>query len=181
MQSCRQNIDVPHYCFYYDNSDWDIHNSEIAGGLVDATSRKGGVFVKPTGRNKPLIGVGVSQIKFEEQAARVWFSNATPLLRVKNWRSLRDVSHTNQLAANETFIPADIDGPGGWRWAAGGFAYLNQDAYIAGDLYINAPPLVPATGAARFQIAAAPRLEAAEKTRWGVKDAPSDIQMNVWI
>ena len=59
----------------------------------------------------PLIGVGGSQIKFEEQAARVWLSNATPLLRVKNWRALREVSDTYQLAANETFIPADIDGP----------------------------------------------------------------------
>ena len=130
MRSCRQNIDVPHNGFYYDSSDWDIHNSEIASGLVDAGYRKGGVFVKRTGRNEPLIGVDVSQIKFEERAARVWCANATTLLRVKNWRALRDVSHTYQLAANETIIPADIDSPGGWRWAAGGFASLNQYAYI---------------------------------------------------
>jgi len=104
-----------------------------------------------------------------------------PLLRLKNWRALGDVSHKYQLAANKTFIPAYTDSPGGWHWAAGGLAYLNQDAYIAGGLYISTPPLVPATRAAQFQIAAAPRLESAEETRRGVKNAPSDTNMTLSI
>jgi len=85
------------------------------------------------------------------------------------------------LAANETYIPADMDGAGGWRWAAEGFAYLNPDAYIAGDFYITAPPTVPGPSAAQFQIAAAPRVEAAQETRRGPKDAPNDTRMTVWI
>lgn len=181
VRSCRQNIGVPHDGFYYDSGDWDIHDSEIAAGLVDAIYRKGGVYVTRTEGNRPLIGVGVSQLKFENQAARVWFSRAAPLLRVKNWRALGEVSHTYQLAANETYIPADLDGPGGWRWAAEGFAYLNQNAYIAGDFYITAPPIVPRVGVAEFQIAAAPRLEAAEETLRGPKDAPGDTRMTVRI
>jgi hypothetical protein len=181
VRSCRQSIDVPHDGFYYDSGDWDIHNSEIAGGLVDAIYRKGGVYVTRTDGNMPLIGVGVSQIKFEDQAARIWFSRAAPLLRVKNWRALSEVSHTYQLAANETYIPADMDGAGGWRWAAEGFAYLNQSAYIAGDFYITAPPVVPGPGIAQFQIAAAPRVEAAQETRRGIKDKPGDTRMTVWI
>jgi hypothetical protein len=112
---------------------------------------------------------------------RIWFPRAAPLLRVKNWRALGEVSHTYQLTANETYIPADMNGAGGWRWAAEGFAYLNQDAYIAGDFYITAPPVVPGSGIVQFQIAAAPRIEAAQETERGSKDAPSDTRMTVWI
>ena len=103
------------------------------------------------------------------------------MLRVKIRRALGEVSHTYQLAADETYIPADMNGAGGWRLAAEEFAYLNQDAYIAGDFYITARPVVPGAGTAEFQTAAAPRIEAGQETRRGPKEAPSDTRMTVWI
>jgi hypothetical protein len=181
VRSCRQTIGVPADGFYYDSGDWNIHDSEIAAGLVQAMYRDGGAYVTRTDENRPVIGVGVSQLKFEDSAARIWFSRQSPLLRVENWRALKEVSHTYQLAANEAYIPADMDGPGGWRWAAEGFAYLNSNAYIAGDFYLTAPPYVPRPGAVEFQIASAPRLEARQETARGVKDAPTDTAMTVRV
>lgn len=181
VRSCHKTIDVPHDGFYYDSGDWDIYNSEIAAGLIEAIYRDGDFYVTRTEKNRPLIGVGVSGLKFEEKAARIWFSRAAPLLRVKNNRALKEERHTYQLAADETYIPADMNGPGGWRWAAQGFAYRDKNAYIAGDFYMTAPPIIPSANAVSFQIAAEPKREAANDTRRGARDKPGDNRMSIWI
>lgn len=164
LRTCRENLGVPHAGIYYDSGDWRIYNSELAALLLQNAFAPGDLYVTRTAGDAKLASIGMSRLMLHEGSGRVWFSRKVPLLDVAAMTPIKEVRHLYNFGKGDQYAPADREGPNGWTWTPHGFAYLNDQTFLAGDFYIVEPPTSPAPGKIQFVLAPEPRLALANDT-----------------
>lgn len=181
VRSCRQTIGAPQAGFYYDSGDWHIHDSEIAAAMLSEIYGPGDLFVTRVEDDALVQGHGMSAIGLKGARARLWFSRAVPLIRTRDWSPTPEISHTYQLQAGETYIPADRAGPNGWTWARQGAFYRSDRAYVAGDFYHLTPPAAaPGVGVVAL-LGPSPRIDLAADSPRGAHEATPQDSMTLHI
>ena len=178
VRTCQENLGVPHAGLYYDSGDWRIYNSELAATLLANAFAPGDLTVTRTEGDRKLSSIGMSRLLLEDGPGRVWFSRQVPLLDVALMTPAVETSHIYRFDTDAMYAPADREGPDGWTWTPHGFAYLNDQSFLAGDFYIVEPPTSPAPGVFRVVLAPEPRLTLANDTP-GPKPKPQTMQVQI--